>query len=224
MNIEAYIDHAVLKPDMTRAEIDAAVKSGIELGVYSVCMHPRDVARAAALCEGTNTRVGSVVDFPHGAGGAQVKRAIAQYALAQGATELDMVMNYSAARSGDWDAVRKEIAAVVQEAKRAGALVKVIFETSELTEPVIRTAVDISIEAGTDFVKTSTGFASGGATVEAVSIMLDQAKGRIRVKPSGGIRDYAAARKYIEMGASRLGIGYNGSRAVVTGGQSTDAY
>ncbi len=225
MNIGRYIDHAVLKPGMTRDEIDEAIRSGVALGVYSVCMHPRDVKRASQLCAGTQTHVGSVVDFPHGAGGAEVKRAIARYALSQGAEELDMVMNYSAARSGDWETVEAEIRAVVGEAKAQNAIVKVIFETSELDEPTIRRAVEASVSAGADFVKTSTGFASHGATVEAVAIMLDQAGGRIKVKPSGGIRDYAAAKKYVDMGASRLGIGSNGSAAVITGeGQSSDNY
>ena len=225
MNIGRYIDHAVLKPGMTEAEIDEAVKSGIALDVYSVCMHPRDVKRAKDLCAGTDTHVGSVVDFPHGAGGVEVKRAIAKFALSQGAEELDMVMNYSAARSGDWATVEAEIRAVVSEAKAQNAIVKVIFETSELDEETIRRAVEASISAGADFVKTSTGFASHGATFEAVAVMLDQARGRIKVKPSGGIRDYATAKKYVEMGASRLGIGSNGSAAVVSGeGQSQDSY
>jgi photosystem II stability/assembly factor-like uncharacterized protein len=115
--------------------------------------------------------------------------------------------------------------AVVEEAHAKGAIVKVIFETSEIGEGTIRHAVESAIASGADFVKTSTGFASGGATFEAVAIMLDQAKGRIKVKPSGGIRDFATARKYVEMGASRLGIGYNGSAAVCSGeGTSTDNY
>lgn len=225
MKIGRYIDHAVLKPGMTRDEIDRAIKSGIALDVYSVCMHPRDVKRAAELCAGTNTHVGSVVDFPHGAGGADVKRAIAEFSLSQGAEELDMVMNYSAALSGDWATVEAEIRAVVAAAKSKKAIVKVILETSELDEKTIRRAVDASIAAGADFVKTSTGFASHGATVEAVSIMLDQAKGRIKVKASGGIRDYASAKQYVEMGVSRLGIGVSGSEVVVKGeGRTTERY
>lgn len=225
MKIGRYIDHAVLNPGMARDEIDAAVRLGIALEVYSVCMHPRDVRRAAALCAGTNTRVISVVDFPHGAAGAAGKRALAKFALDEGAEELDLVMNYSAARSGDWAAVEEEIRAVVEEARAKDAAVKVIFETSELDEAMIRRAVEVSIAAGADFVKTSTGFASHGATEKAVSVMLDQAKGRIKVKPSGGIRDYETAKKYIEMGASRLGVGFGGSGAVITGeGKSPDSY
>lgn len=225
MNISRYIDHAILKPGMTHDQIVAAIKRGIELKVYSVCMQPRDVALATELCKGTETHVGSVVDFPHGAGGEAAKRAISEYALSAGAEELDMVMNYSAALSGEWDTVKREIKAVVEAGHAKGAIVKVILETSELDEKTIRGAVEASIEAGADFVKTSTGFATTGATPEAVKIMVDQAAGRIKVKASGGIRNYADAKMYVEMGAQRLGIGYSGSEAVCTGeGQNTDKY
>ena len=215
MKISRYIDHAVLTPSMTREEIIAAVKDGIALDCYSVCMHPKDVKLASELCKGTNTMVGSVVDFPQGCGGTAVKKAIAEYAIASGAKELDMVMNYSAARSGDWDQVKEEIETVVKVGHAADAPVKVIFETSELDEATIRKAVEVSIEAGADFVKTSTGFTKQGATFEAVAAMIDQAKGRIKVKPSGGIRDIETARKYVEMGADRLGIGCGGCAKIV---------
>lgn len=225
MKVARYIDHAILKPAMTHDEIVAAVKLGVELNVYSVCMHPRDVKLAKELCAGTETHVGSVVDFPHGAGGAAAKKAIAEFALSQGAEELDMVMNYSAARSGDWDTVYEEIKAVVDAGHAAGALVKVIFETSEHTEETIRKGVDVCVKAGADFVKTSTGFTSKGATVEDVAVMLDQAKGRIKVKASGGIRDYASAKHFLDMGVERLGIGFSGSPAICTGeGKNEDNY
>ncbi|MBQ4090494.1 MAG: deoxyribose-phosphate aldolase [Clostridia bacterium] len=225
MKISRYIDHAILKPGMTHDEIVAAIKLGVELDVYSVCMQPRDVKLACEMCKGTNTHVGSVIDFPHGAGGAEAKRAISRFALDQGAEELDMVMNYSAARSGMWDVVLEEIKAVVEEGHAKNAIVKVIFETSELNEEQIRKAVEVSIEAGADFVKTSTGFTSTGATVEGVAIMVDQAKGRIKVKASGGIRDYAGAKKFVDMGVERLGIGCTGSGPVCTGeGENTDNY
>ena len=225
MKISRYIDHAILKPGMTRDEIVDAVKLGIELDVFSVCMQPRDVKLACELCKGTNTHVGSVIDFPHGAAGAEAKRAISEFALSQGAEELDMVMNYSAARSGLWDVVLEEIKAVVEAGHAKNAVVKVIFETSELNEEQIRKAVDVSIEAGADYVKTSTGFTSVGATEEAVAAMVDQAKGRIKVKASGGIRDYAGAKKFVDMGVERLGIGCTGSKPVCTGeGENKDNY
>lgn len=225
MKIGRYIDHAILKPGMTHDEIVSAIRSGVELNVYSVCMQPRDVKLACEICRGTDTHVGSVVDFPHGAGGVIAKRAISEYALDQGAEELDMVMNYSAARSGMWDVVKEEIDAVVGAGHARGAIVKVIFETSELDEATIRKAVDVCIEAGADYVKTSTGFTSKGATPEAVSVMLDQAAGRIKVKASGGIRDYAAAKMYVDMGVERLGVGFGGSAAICTGeGENKDNY
>lgn len=225
MKISRYIDHAILKPGMTHEEIVDAIKLGIELDVYSVCMQPRDVKLAVEMCAGTDTHVGSVIDFPHGAGGAEAKRAISRFALEQGAEELDMVMNYSAARSGKWDVVLEEIKAVVEEGHAKNAIVKVIFETSELTEEQIRKAVEVSIEANADFVKTSTGFTSTGATVEGVAAMVDQAKGRIKVKASGGIRDYAGAKQFVDMGVERLGIGCTGSKPVCTGeGENKDNY
>lgn len=225
MNINRYLDHAILKPGMTIDEIIEAVKLGIKWDVYSVCVHPRDVKLACELCAGTNTLVGSTVDFPHGAGGVEAKRAIAEYAMDMGASELDLVMNYSAALSGDWATVKAEIDAVVTQAHARGVIVKVIFETSEIDAETIKKGVEVCVEAGADFVKTSTGFASKGATPEAVKIMLDSADNRIKVKPSGGIRDYATAKMYIDMGAERLGVGYAGTPAICSGeGESKENY
>ena len=223
MKISRYIDHAVLKPGMTHDEIVAAVKLGVELDVFSVCMHPRDVKLACELCNGTDTHVGSVVDFPHGAGGVESKRAISRFALSQGAEELDMVMNYSAARSGDWDTVREEIEAVVEEGHAKGAIVKVIFETSELNDEQIEAGVKACIAAKADFVKTSTGFSKCGATMESVTTMLKAAGDQIKVKPSGGIRNLETAVKYVEMGAARLGTGYSTTPVLCKGEGSTES-
>ena len=120
-----------------------------------------------------------------------------------------MVMNYGAAKGGDWAAVREEIFGVVEEAHARGVLVKVIFETCELSEDCIRQGVDVCVDVGADFVKTSTGFAAKGATPEAVMTMVSQAAGRVRVKASGGIRTLEDARAYVEMGAERLGVGFS---------------
>ena len=136
-----------------------------------------------------------------------------------------MVMNYSAARSGDWDTVKREIQAVVSLAHPRGALVKVIFETSQLNDEQIRRGTEVCIAAGADFVKTSTGFNGAGATVEAVKAMLETANGRIKVKPSGGIRNYETAKMYVDMGASRLGCGYTSCKPICEGeGESSEAY
>lgn len=209
MKIARYIDHAVLNPAMTPEEVRAAIQLGIDNDVYSVCVQPRDIETALALCKGTNTLVSCVLDFPHGCGGAASKRAAARLYAEMGVQEIDMVMNYGAAKGGDWAAVREEIFGVVEEAHARGVLVKVIFETCELSEDCIRQGVDVCVDVGADFVKTSTGFAAKGATPEAVMTMVSQAAGRVRVKASGGIRTLEDARAYVEMGAERLGVGFS---------------
>ena len=209
MKIARYIDHAVLNPAMTPEEVRAAIQLGIDNDVYSVCVQPRDIETARAMCKGTNTLVSCVLDFPHGCGGAAAKRAAARLYAEMGVQEIDMVMNYGAAKGGDWAAVREEIFGVVEEAHARGVLVKVIFETCELSEDCIRQGVDVCVDVGADFVKTSTGFAAKGATPEAVMTMVSQAAGRVRVKASGGIRTLEDARAYVEMGAERLGVGFS---------------
>ena len=209
MKIARYIDHAVLNPAMTPEEVRAAIQLGIDNDVYSVCVQPRDIETALSMCKGTNTLVSCVLDFPHGCGGAASKRAAARLYAEMGVQEIDMVMNYGAAKGGDWAAVREEIFGVVEEAHARGVLVKVIFETCELSEDCIRQGVDVCVDVGADFVKTSTGFSTKGATPEAVMAMVSQAAGRIRVKASGGIRTLEDARAYVEMGAERLGVGFS---------------
>ena len=209
MKIARYIDHAVLNPAMTPEEVRAAIQLGIDNDVYSVCVQPRDIEMALSMCKGTNTLVSCVLDFPHGCGGAASKRAAARLYAEMGVQEIDMVMNYGAAKGGDWVAVREEIFGVVEEAHARGVLVKVIFETCELSEDCIRQGVDVCVDVGADFVKTSTGFAARGATPEAVMTMVSQAAGRVRVKASGGIRTLEDARAYVEMGAERLGVGFS---------------
>ena len=209
MKIARYIDHAVLDPAMTPEEVRAAIQLGIDNDVFSVCVQPRDIETALAMCKGTNTCVSCVLDFPQGCGGVAAKRAAARAYAGMGVQEIDMVMNYGAARGGDWAVVREEIAAVVEEAHAQGVLVKVIFETCQLNEDCIREGVDVCVDAGADFVKTSTGFSTKGATPEAVMAMVSQAAGRIRVKASGGIRTLEDARAYVEMGAERLGVGFS---------------
>ena len=209
MKIARYIDHAVLNPAMTPEEVRAAIQLGIDNDVYSVCVQPRDIEMALSMCKGTNTLVSCVLDFPHGCGGAASKRAAARLYAEMGVQEIDTVMNYGAAKGGVWAAVREEIFGVVEEAHARGVLVKVIFETCELSEDCIRQGVDVCVDVGADFVKTSTGFAARGATPEAVMTMVSQAAGRVRVKASGGIRTLEDARAYVEMGAERLGVGFS---------------
>jgi len=224
MNIARYFDAAVLKPDMTPEQVEAAIKESIAFDSYSVCVRGCDIDLAMKLTEGTNTCVSCVLDFPYGYGGIEVKRAAAKAYAAKGVKDIDMVMNYGAARGGAWDVVEAEIRAVVEEAHAKDVIVKVIFETSQLDDAQIRKATEVSIAAGADFVKTSTGFNGSGATVEAVRAMLETAQGRIKVKPSGGIRNFETAKMYVDMGVDRLGIGYSSCKPIVEGGTSTEAY
>ena len=224
MNIARYFDSAVLKPDMTPEQVETAIKESISFDSYSVCVRGCDIDLALQLTKGTNTCVSCVLDFPYGYGGVEAKRAAARDYASKGVKDIDMVMNYGAARGGAWDVVEAEIKAVVEEAHAKGVIVKVIFETSQLTVDEIVKGTEVCIAAGADFVKTSTGFNGGGATVEAVKAMLDTAKGSIKVKPSGGIRNFETAKMYVDMGVDRLGIGYTSCKPIVEGGTSNEAY
>lgn len=208
MKINKYLDHSILIPSMTKQQARDAIRLGLEYDVKSVCVRPCDIPLAVDMCSGTQTFVCCVLDFPHGTGGADAKESLAALYAGQGVKEIDMVMDYSAALSDEWGVVEDGIKRVVQVAKPKGVGVKVIFETCELSMEQIQKAAEISIKAGADFIKTSTGFARG-VTEEAVRCMIDAAKGRIRVKVSGGVLDLETAKKYIGMGAARLGVRYD---------------
>ena len=224
MKISRYFDSAVLKPNMSEEEVKAAIQLGIDYDSYSVCVRPCDIDLALEMCKGTNTVVSCVLDFPHGDSTAEGKAALAEIYASKGVAEIDMVMNYGYARSGKWDEVKRGIEGVVKAAKKYNVGVKVIFESCELTVEEIKKGTQICIEAGADFVKTSTGFAASGASVEAVQAMLDASAGRIKVKPSGGVRSYETAKKYVDMGIDRLGIGFSSAKAICNGEESQDIY
>lgn len=207
MKLSRYIDSSPLNPSMTGDEVRAAIEEAVRLECCSVCVQPSDIPLAVRLCRDSATRVCTVLDFPHGKAPAAVKEIEARYYMEYGAEELDMVMNYGLARSGKWSEVEEEIRAVVNAAHARNVVVKVIFEASQLTAEEIARATEISIAAGADFVKTATGFFGTGATAEQLQVMLDTARGRCKVKASGGIRDYATAKAFLEMGVERLGIG-----------------
>ena len=208
-NVAAKLDHAVLKPQLTDADLKAAADMCRERRVGCLCVRPADVAAAAKQLEGSDVLVASVVGFPHGSHRSDVKAFEAARAIADGARELDMVMNVGAFLSGHTGLVRADIAAVVAEAKAADepVLVKVILETCLLTLDQVAAASLLAEEAGADYVKTSTGFAAHGATPEAVVTMIETVGGRLGVKASGGIRTWADAVRYIEMGCGRIGVG-----------------
>jgi len=201
------LDHAVLKPQQTDADLAAAAAMCRARGVGCLCVKPADVRRAAALLAGSEVVVASVVGFPHGNNTPAIKAAEAAGAIADGATELDMVMQIGGLLSGRHDDVQADIAAVVAAARPHGALVKVIFETCLLSAEQIATACRLSEAAGADYVKTSTGFAAAGATPEAVAVMLEAVGGRLGVKASGGIRDWQTCVDYLNMGCRRIGVG-----------------
>ncbi|HAI12408.1 MAG TPA: deoxyribose-phosphate aldolase [Phycisphaerales bacterium] len=211
MPINRYLDAAVLVPNYTQDEARAAIEKTVELGAATACVRPCDIELAKQICSGSDTGVCVVLGFPHGVQLTASKADEAKRYRDLGVDEIDMVANYGFARSGMWDAVRDDIAAVVQ----AGQLpIKVIFETSQLDLPTVEKMVEVCIEASATFVKTSTGFNGEGAQEDVVEAMVRVAAGRIKVKPSGGIRDYARAAKFVAMGADRLGVGWGSCQAI----------
>ncbi|MDR2438388.1 MAG: deoxyribose-phosphate aldolase [Planctomycetaceae bacterium] len=212
--INRYLDHAILVPQMTRQEVVEWILSGIKHKVKTVCVRPCDISLAVEMCRGTETEVSCVLGFPHGTVCTETKISEAKLYCKKGVSEIDMVANYGWIRSRLWDEVRNEIQKIVHIAHRltynhSPVLVKVILETSQLTAEEIIHATEICIEAGADFVKTSTGFNGEGAKEEDVRNILKTAAGRIKVKPSGGIRDNTRAQMFVDMGVDRLGV--NGS-------------
>lgn len=217
-----YLDGAVLYPEMDQETAITAIQTVIDYRCRTVCIRPCDIDIAVDLCRNSETDVCVVLNFPHGCGLSRVKSFEAQIYLEKGVKEIDMVANYGYIRSGNWDLVEQDIRAVSDIIRAGGGLLKVILETSELTPEEIGRATECAIAARADYVKTSTGFAGGGATAEAVQAMLDAARGRIQVKASGGIRDQPQAQAYIDMGVTRLGVGYT-SVAQLCGGSGPSA-
>ncbi|HHY45797.1 MAG TPA: deoxyribose-phosphate aldolase [Firmicutes bacterium] len=203
-DLASLIDHTLLRADATPAQIEQLCREAIQYGFAAVCINPGNVPLAAQRLEGTPVKVCTVIGFPLGATTTLVKVVEARDAIASGATELDMVMNIGALKARELDFVRHDIAAVVNAA--AGrALVKVIIEACYLTEEEKRQACSIAKEAGAAFVKTSTGFGPGGATVQDVMMMRQVVGPDMGIKAAGGIRDYKTAVEMIRAGATRIG-------------------
>jgi len=219
--INRYLDHAILVPQMPRQEAEEWIRCGIKYKVKTVCVRPCDIDLALSLCKGTETDVSCGLGFPHGNVCTESKVAEATLYCEKGVDEIDMVANYGWIRSGLWDEVRADVKAVVDVAHKSGVLVKVIFETAQLSLDEVAKATEICIEAGADFVKTSTGFNGDGAKEDVVALMLKTAKGRIKVKPSGGIRDAVRAQMFVEMGADRLGVNGSSTPAICDGQSGT---
>ncbi|HET7377221.1 MAG TPA: deoxyribose-phosphate aldolase [Anaerolineae bacterium] len=199
------IDHSLLKPELTESDVQAGCELAKQYHVASVCVKPSDVSLAAKLLAGSDVAVGTVISFPHGNSTTAIKVAEARQAVADGATELDMVINIGALRSGKADYVRSEIRQIVEVARAAKAIVKVIFENAYLTDEQKILACKLSEEAGADFVKTSTGFAPTGATIADVKLMRANVGPRVQVKAAHGVRTLDALLEMIDAGVTRSG-------------------
>lgn len=201
----ALIDHTLLRPEATESDVARLCQEARDFGFASVCVNPYWVRFSAEALAGAASRVCTVIGFPLGANETRTKVAEAELALAQGASELDMVQNIGALRSGQFDTVREEIAAIAQLAHGRKAILKVILETCLLSDEEKVTACRIAIEANADFVKTSTGFSKSGATVEDIELMRQTVGSSAGVKASGGIRSFEDLRRMVEAGATRIG-------------------
>lgn len=204
MNVAKMIDHTILKPNVTDADVIKVCSEAKEYGFFSVCVNPYFVPLVAKELQGTDVKVTSVIGFPLGASTTFIKAAEAKKAVEDGANEIDMVINVSALKDGKYDFVQNDIAAVV-DAIKGKAILKVILETCLLTKEEIVKGCELSKAAGAQFVKTSTGFSTGGATVEDVKLMKQTVGDALEVKASGGVRDYDTAMAVIQAGATRIG-------------------
>ena len=215
-----YIDQSVLKPEFTQADIRKYIQEGIDYNCATVCINPASLPIARELCKGTNTGICVVCDFPFGLSTTESKAMQAELICRDGDIEdLDIVANYGWIRSGRWDDVRADIKAVADVCHKYGTNLKVIFEVDALTIDEVKKATVTAIEAGADFVKTSTGFFTGskneGATYEVIQAMMDAAEGRCKIKGAGGIRDREKFLRLIDMGIDRMGIGYKSTAKVL---------
>jgi deoxyribose-phosphate aldolase len=221
MNLPSMIDHTLLRADATKAEITKLTTEAKTYHFASVCVNPTWVAYAAEQLKGTDVKVCTVIGFPLGASTSAVKALEAKDAIANGATEIDMVINIGALKDGNNEFVESDMKAVVEAAANK-AIVKVIIETCLLTDEEKVLACELAVKAGVDFVKTSTGFSTGGATVEGVALMRKTVGDRAGVKASGGVRNLEDMKLMIEAGATRIGA--SSGVKIMEGGESTAQY
>lgn len=218
--LASYIDQSVLKPEFTQDDIRKYIQEGIDFGCKTVCINPSSLDIAAEMCNGTDTKICIVCDFPFGLSTTASKVMQAEEYCKRGDIfELDIVANYGWIRSGMWDDVKADIKAVCDVCHKYGTAVKVILETDALTMEEIKKATDVVVEAGADFVKTSTGFYTGGksdgATCEVIRKIMETVDGRCQIKGSGGIRTREHFFELIDMGIDRMGIGYRSTPVVL---------
>ena len=216
-NIASIIDHTILKADATKEAVEKICKEAIEYKFASVCINPANVALCAELLKDSGIKVCTVIGFPLGANTSEVKAFETKDAIEKGANEVDMVINIGALKDKDYDYVKKDIEAVVEVAK-GKALTKVIIETCLLTDEEKVKACELAKEAGADFVKTSTGFSTGGSTPEDIKLMRETVGPEMGVKASGGVRSLKDAKAVIENGATRIGAS---ASVAICNGQTT---
>ena len=222
MNIAQYIDHTLLKQDATNAEITMLCNEAMEHSFASVCVNPCRVPIAAELLADSSVKVCSVTAFPLGATSTVAKLAETKWCLENGADEIDTVINIGECKDGNWAYVEDELRQVAALVHSYNAILKVIFENCLLQKTEIAQACQVSIKAGVDFVKTSTGFSTGGATQEDVKLMIATVAGRCKVKAAGGVRNYDDAVAMIKLGVDRIGT--SGGVAILAGGNEVQGW
>ena len=205
LDVAKMIDHSLLNPTLTVADLEAGIELALAYDAASVCIMPYQLQRCAKLLVGSDVKASTTIGFPHGGNTTEIKRAEAEKALADGGEELDMVVNISKVLSGDWDYVNADIAAVVEVTHAAGQRVKVIFENCYLNDDQKIRLCQICTELNADWVKTSTGYGTGGATHEDLKLMRAYSGDHIQVKAAGGVRDLDALLAVRDLGVTRCG-------------------
>jgi deoxyribose-phosphate aldolase len=205
MNIAQYIDHTLLKPTATWPEIENLCKEAMEYGFAAVCVPPLYVKKAKELLTNSNVRTSTVIGFPFGYSAIEAKVAEIVLAIVDGADELDMVVNISAIKNGDWTFIANEINTVMPIIKNKHKEIKVIIESGVLTDDEIIKCCDIYGAAGVDYVKTSTGYAEKGASIHTVNLIRTHLSDAVKIKASGGIKSFSFAKELINVGANRIG-------------------
>ncbi|MFN3323000.1 MAG: deoxyribose-phosphate aldolase [Bryobacteraceae bacterium] len=205
LDVAKMIDHSLLNPTLTEEDLEKGIQLALAYDTASVCILPYFLKRCAELLQGSTVKASTTIGFPHGGQTTAVKLAETHQALADGGEELDMVVNVSKVLSGDWKYVREEIRAVVDATHEAGQKIKVIFENCYLNDDQKIALCEICSEAGADWVKTSTGYGTGGATIEDLQLMLRHVPRTVQVKAAGGVRDFDALLRVRELGVTRCG-------------------
>jgi deoxyribose-phosphate aldolase len=205
MNIASYIDHTVLKPTTLVADVEKLCAEAIRYHFAAVCVPPLFVKKSVALVADSPVKVATVIGFPFGYSAIEAKVAETVLAIVDGADELDLVINISALKNNDWQFLAAEINTILPIVRKGGKVIKIIIESGVLTNEEIIKCCDLYGAAGVDFMKTSTGYAEKGATVEAVQLMRKHLAEKIQIKASGGIKTYTFAKQLIDAGATRLG-------------------